>query len=1303
MAIQPTLPPSPAPLPARDAPPPDWREALAGLPERTDLPGLRRAEGPGAARTVTVRTPLDARVAEGLSALAEAAGTTPGTALLAGAAGLLTLLRCGTDLPLGSAGTGTRAGVRVLRVATSTADTFHSLLAATAAQERAAAGQDGVPHEELAAAVNADRATPGLPLFQVGVAPDGTPPPGHGGALWFSLGTAPGGAGPARLRLTHSPAVLGHHDAQRLCDRLARVLARLVREPGARLDTVDCLLPGEASGLIGEGFAGAVPEGGVERWFEERVRLSGGEVAVVDGPRRLTYAEVDARANRLARALLAAGAGAERAVAVVLPRSAESVIAFLAVLKSGATYMPVDTELPPARVTMMLEDARPAVVVTDAAGARLAENAKAPPLIVDQELSACAGHAAHGLSAADLSAPVTGATPAYLLYTSGSTGRPKGVVMTREALANLMAWHLDELPGGPGRVTVQFTSVSFDISVQEMLAALLSGAALAIVPEDVRRSPQDLAPWLQEHGVTDLFAPNVVIELVCRAALEQGLTLPALAQVAQAGEALVLSDAVREFFRLRPGRRLHNHYGPTETHAVTSWAAPADVASWPAAAPPVGLPVWNTSLYVLDEALRLVPTGVAGELYVSGVCLARGYAGRPDLTADRFLPCPWGPPGSRMYRTGDLVRRRPDGAVVYLGRTDHQVKIRGVRVELGEIEAAVRQAPGVRDTVLVTAGDAAARRIDAYLVPAPDADPAALGTAVRAELRRTLPPAMVPASFTVVPVLPLNSNGKVDRAALPEPVFAGPGEQDRPRTGEEERLARIFAEVLGLPAVGVHDNLYDIGGHSLLAADLTVRVRKEFQAELSLGEVLSNPSVAELAALLTRVEPARPPVTPRTAPGDAPASFAQQSLWVLDQLEGAGPQYNEPYALRLTGRPDPAALREALADVAGRHQVLRTVLDAVDGQVRQRVLDGEAARPRLDEVAVEPRALDAAVREAARVPFDLAADLPVRATLFRLAPEDHLLLVVLHHIACDGASLRPFLRDLATAYGARTGGRAPEWAELPVQYADFAAWQRDLFEGGGPASAAGLLAGQRRYWEKHLAGLPAAIPLPLDRERPPVRTGAGGAVPITVDIPLHRAVRAYAQRSRTTTFTVVHAALAALLAERGAGEDIVVAAAVSDRGDPALDELVGFFVRTLVLRVDASGGPDFAELLDRVREADLGAFAHQDLPFEHLVELVNPVRSFSHHPLAQTMLAFQVEESEPPRLAGLSGRFEEVELGVAKFDLCFKVVERFGPGGEPAGMAGTLEYATDIFDPGTARSLAEGLVGFLRAGADGTA
>ncbi|NYS19801.1 AMP-binding protein [Streptomyces sp. SJ1-7] len=281
-----------------------------------------------------------------------------------------------------------------------------------------------------------------------------------------------------------------------------------MREPGARLDTVDCLLPGEESGLIGEGAAGAVPEGGVERWFAERVRLSGGEVAVVDGPRRLTYAEVDARANRLARALVAAGAGAERAVAVVLPRSAEAVIAFLAVLKSGATYMPVDTELPPARVTMMLEDARPAVVLTDAAGARLAEDAKAPPLLVDQELSVCAGYAAHDLSAADLAAPVTGATPAYLLYTSGSTGRPKGVVMTREALANLMAWHLDELPSGPGRVTVQFTSVSFDISVQEMLAALLSGAALAIVPEDVRRSPQDLAPWLQEHGVTDLFAPT---------------------------------------------------------------------------------------------------------------------------------------------------------------------------------------------------------------------------------------------------------------------------------------------------------------------------------------------------------------------------------------------------------------------------------------------------------------------------------------------------------------------------------------------------------------------------------------------------------------------------------------------------------------------------------------------------------------------------------------------------------------------------------------------------------------------------
>ncbi|MFJ1910212.1 condensation domain-containing protein, partial [Streptomyces sp. NPDC088156] len=892
---------------------------------------------------------------------------------------------------------------------------------------------------------------------------------------------------------------------------------------------------------------------------------------------------------------------------------------------------------------------------------------------------------------------------AYLLYTSGSTGRPKGVLMTVAALLNLMAWHLDELPGGPGRVTVQFTSVSFDISIQEMLSALLSGAALAVVPEDVRRAPQAFVPWLEEHGVTDLFAPNIVIELLCRAALEQGRTLPALTHVAQAGEALVLSDAVREFFRRRPGRRLHNHYGPTETHAVTSCVLPEREDGWPRTAS-LGLPVWNTRIYVLDEALRLVPEGVAGELYAAGPCLARGYAGRPDLTADRFLPDPYGPPGSRMYRTGDLVRRRSDGGLHYLGRTDHQVKIRGMRVELGEIEATLRRTPGVRDTVLVTAGEAGHRRIDAYLVPDTGVDPALLGPAVREELRRTLPPAMVPASFTVVPGFPLNSNGKVDRKALPAPVFGDADPAGRPRGEDEERLARIFAEVLALPAVGAHDSFYDIGGNSLLGGEVTARVRKEFQVELSLGDMLGNPTVAELAALLRRVEPARPPLTARGGAAPAPASFAQQSLWVLDQLEGPGPGYNEPVALRLTGRIDVPALRRALADVVDRHHVLRTVLRMEDGKVLQHVLEGEAAVPRLTVEPVRADALADEVRAAARVPFDLAADLPVRAVLFAPAADgrpgapdpgtqEHLLLVTTHHIACDGVSLRPLLRDLFAAYDARTAGAAPAWPPLPVQYADYALWQRALLDGAGAAD--GPPRRHHRYWAQRLAGLPGTMPLPLDRPRPAIRSGRGATVPFDVPPTAHHALRERARRHRTTTFTVVHAALVEQLARRGAGDDVVVAAVVSDRGDPALDDLVGFFVQTLVLRVDASGDPDPAELLDRVREADLSAFAHQDLPFEYVVELVNPARSMAYHPLAQVMLAFQVEEAEPPQPAGLTARFAPVELGVAKFDLCFKVAERFAPDGSPAGMAGLLEYATDVFDPSTAQSLAESLTAAL--------
>ncbi|MFJ1646414.1 amino acid adenylation domain-containing protein [Streptomyces sp. NPDC088258] len=1303
-----------------------WQQALADLPEKIDLPGVRRSDETGppsapataptagaSAVTAVAECRIDPRLREAMTVLAGGGDADPsgaagaGTVFTAGVAALLTLLRAGTDLPLGTTAPGTAAGVRVLRVATSPERDFHALVAAVRSAERTAADQDGVPYAELAASVNTARATPGLPLFQVGAAVDTAPPPpepGRADALWFTLHTetaAGPGAVRSHVRLTFPLAVLDRDDAQDLCDRLVRVLTRAVRAPGARLGTIPCLLPGEAVGLIGEGHAGEVPEGTLAGWFERRATLSGEAVAVVDGSLRRSYAQLNARANRLARTLVAAGAGPERVVAIVLPRSELSVTAFLAVLKAGATYLPIDPELPPERVALMLADAAPVVTVTEQRCGELVPAGPAPVLVLDPELSACAGQRSDDLTSEELISPVAGATPAYLLYTSGSTGRPKGVLMTQEAVRNLMAWHLDELPGAPGRVTVQFTSVSFDISVQEVLSTLFSGATLAIVPEDVRSSPRDFAPWLEEHGVTDLFAPNVVIELICQAALEQGRTLPALTRVAQAGEALVLSETLREFFRLRPDRRLYNHYGPTETHAVTSYALPADVAAWPATAP-VGHAVWNASVYVLDDELRLVPPGVAGELYASGLCLARGYSDRPGLTAERFLPDPYGPPGARMYHTGDLVRRLRDGSFEYLGRTDHQIKIRGIRIELGEIEAALRAAPGVRDVALVTAGAGGERRIDAYLVPAPGTDPAALGPTTRAELRRTLPPVMVPATFTVLAAFPLNSNGKVDRKALPEPVFTGPDVSERPGTDDEERLAKIFAEVLKVPAVGVRESFYDIGGHSLLAAELTARIRKEFQAELTFGDVLASPSVAELAVLLGRVDPARPPVAPRGGYGPAPASFAQQSLWVLDQLEGPSPRYNEPFALRLTGRVDVPALRRALADVVDRHEVLRTVLVMEEGQITQRVRDGAAAVPVLDETDVAPEALATELRAAARAPFDLAADPPVRGLLCHLGEDTQVLLLVLHHVACDGVSLEPLLRDLAAAYDARTAGHAPAWAPLPVQYADYAVWQRDLFA-SAETGRAGLLGRQYRYWEAKLAGLPTAIPLPLDRPRPAVRSGAGGSVPFSLAAGPHRALRALANARRTSTFTVVHAALAALLRERGAGDDIVVATVVSDRGDAVLEDLVGFFVRTLVLRVDASGDPDFPALLDRVREADLAAFAHQDLPFEHLVELVNPARSLEVHPLAQVMLAFQVEEAAPPRLAGLTARHEPVDLGVAKFDLCFKVVERYGPEGDPAGVEGVLEYATDVFDPATATALAEGMTRILERGAAGGA
>ncbi|WP_194899886.1 non-ribosomal peptide synthetase, partial [Catenulispora pinisilvae] len=682
--------------------------------------------------------------------------------------------------------------------------------------------------------------------------------------------------------------------------------------------------------------------------------------------------------------------------------------------------------------------------------------------------------------------------------------------------------------------------------------------------------------------------------------------------------------------------------------------------------------------------LSPVPAGVAGELYLAGVQLARGYLGRSGLTSERFVADPFGPAGSRMYRTGDLARWTVDGVVEYLGRTDDQVKLRGFRIELGEIEAVLAGHDAVAQVAVLAREDRPGdKRLVAYLVPADSS--AALDTeALREHLSAALPDYMVPSAFLMLDALPLTSNGKLDRRALPAPEFGSDPAGRAPRTMQEEILCSLFAEVLGVESVSIDDSFFDLGGHSLLATRLVSRVRSALGVELGLRVLFEAPTVAGIAARLdmgsdTRRVALRPVVRPERVP----LSFAQRRLWFLSRLEGPSATYNIPLVVRLSGDLDQGALKVALVDVLARHESLRTVFPQVDGEPFQQVLPVDQLGVVADLVMQDssPETVAADIAAAVGVTFDLGSDIPVRASLLQVSPQEFVLVAVVHHVAGDGWSLGPLARDLAAAYTARVGGGAPEWEPLPVQYADYTLWQRELLgDENGPDS---VYSQQIGFWRDALSGAPDQLELPFDRPRPAVSSYRGGRASVVWDGELHAGLLRLARSRGVSVFMVVQAAVAAWLSRMGAGTDIPIGTAVAGRLDEALDDLVGFFVNTLVLRTDVSGDPTFAELIDRVRDADLSAFGHQDVPFERLVEVLNPARSMARHPLFQVMLSFQNAPAADLAMPGLEVQLEPAQVGTAKFDLSLGLGESFTAGGEPDGIVGTLEFATDLFDAAT--------------------
>ncbi len=1027
-----------------------------------------------------------------------------------------------------------------------------------------------------------------------------------------------------------------------------------------------------------------IPGATVPELFEAQVARTPDVAAVIFEGAQVSYAELNARASRLARYLVSLGAGPERLVAVAMPRSAEMVVAVLAVLKAGAAYVPVDPAYPADRIAFMLADARPVAVLTTVLAGRDLPGGT-PRVAVDDPgvVAGVSRLAGDDLAGAERPAALGPSSPAYVIYTSGSTGRPKGVVIEHRGVVSLLSWAGAEFPAELARVLAS-TSLSFDVSVFEIFAPLVSGGTVEIVSSLLALA----------DGVGDPASGRLISGVP--SAISQVMTA---SEISVRARAVILAGepfTPRTFSAIRatwPGARIFNIYGPTETTVyVTSWRSGEGADQVPV----IGRPIWNTRMFVLDAGLGLVPPGVAGELYIAGAGLARGYLGRPGLTGERFVACPFGGPGERMYRTGDLARWTADGQLEYLGRADDQVKIRGFRIELGEVEAVLAGQPGVAAAAVAVREDQPGdQRLAGYVVPAAGTvlNPAVL----RAAAGRVLPGYMVPAAVVILDGLPLSPSGKLDRRALPAPHYAAGGGRD-PATAREQMLCEVFGQVLGVDRIGAEDSFFNLGGHSLLATRLVSRVRVVLGVELAIREVFENPTPAGLARALDGAGTARPALVRVPRPERVPLSFAQQRLWFLEQLHGPGTAYNLPFAWRLTGELYTGALIAALGDVAARHESLRTVFGADDGEPYQQVIPAGQARVPVTVTAATAGELAGLVAAAAAREFDLAAELPLRAWLFTVAEQEHVLVLLLHHIAGDGWSVRVLMADLAAAYAARREGRAPGWAPLAVQYADYTLWQRDLL--GGDQDPGSVLSGQVGYWREQLAGLPEELVLPAGRPRPAEASGRGGVVRWRLaGAGLHARLAGLAREHQATVFMVVLAGLAAVLSRMGAGTDIPVGAPVAGRTDEALDDLVGFFVNTLVLRADVSGDPGFAGLVGRVRETVLAAQARQDVPFERLVEVLNPARSAARHPLFQVMVADEDVGAVDWQLPGLRVRSEPVPAGAAKFDLTLAFRQDRGAGGAPAGISATFEYAADLFDQPAIRALATRLTRLLRQAA----
>ncbi|WP_110927796.1 amino acid adenylation domain-containing protein [Bacillus massiliglaciei] len=999
----------------------------------------------------------------------------------------------------------------------------------------------------------------------------------------------------------------------------------------------------------------------VPELIEKQANTDPDRIALVSNKKVYTYGELREKSEKLANVLSKYGMGRDKFAAIAMERSADMVLAMLAVWKTGGAYLPIDPSYPAERIQYMLDDAKPACLLTDCATeGELLLPADCHKIIVDDpELLSQMENCSPFLIERNHSL----LDPAYMIYTSGSTGRPKGVVIPMQALGNFLLFMKHHFSVNKEDRLLAVTTIAFDISGLELFLPIISGASCVIAEKETAQNPAGLKEEIVRNGITIMQATPVHWQMI----LSYDASILCGLKVLAGGEALPVQLGKG---LIEAGAKVTNLYGPTET---TIWSTLYELQPEENRVPPIGRPIWNTQAYVLDGSLMPVPPDVPGELYIAGTGVARGYFARPWLTAERFVANPFGPPGSRMYRTGDVVKWNHDGILQYISRADHQVKVRGHRIELGEVEAVLEKHPEIHIARVIVREDSPGdQRLTAYIVPVKGAKPALMD--LRHFAGRSLPEYMLPSAFVFVEKLPLTPNGKLDRKSLPVPENPPLSKEGAPGSPEEEILAELFKEVLGVQDIGIEDHFFDLGGHSLLASILILRIRDSLGTELAMGDIFESPTVAGLAKKL-KEKGGRSglPLVPMEKPAEIPLSFAQARLWFLDQLEGPSPVYNIPLVIRVPGRFIQSALQTALKDTVNRHDSLRTVFKKTNGSPRQVIL-GEPYKPSLRVSEVSSDDLEDKLLAAIQYSFDLKEEPPFKAELF-VGERESVLLLLLHHIIGDGWSLNTLAGDLAKAYSARLAGQNPDFIPLPVQYTDYTLWQKKML--GNEEDMNSVMHNQLQYWKQRLAGLPEEMELPYDYPRQAVSSSQGESIPFRIEPDLLDKLKRLARDEDITLFMVLQSALAVLFTKIGAGNDIPIGSPIAGRSEAELHAMVGLFVNTLVLRTDTSGNPSFKDLIARVKKVNLEAYDHQDLPFERLVEAINPQRLQSRHPLFQIMLSMQNAPEPVFEVDGISS-VEVKATGTSKFDLTFELAE--AAGGSTVFLQGQAEFRTDLFE-----------------------